>query len=175
MSEETVLGAKEACQILARWVLEHVARTQVTSDLPICPYAREAWVSGKVRIAVHEGTDLASFARQEISSFPEGAEMLMVVERDLSTHSDAWAHALCSQLNKEVRERGLIVLYDHPRRPGRIGSVVTSNGHFLIFFAQELARLNAASAVLHQTAYYDAWAPAYYDEVVASRTVRTRS
>lgn len=99
--------------------------------------------------------------------------MLMVVERDLSSHSDAWAQATCSQLNKEVRQRGLMVLYDHPHRPGRIGSVVTSNGHFLIFFVQELHRLNTASAALHQTAYYDAWAPEYYEEVVASRTERT--
>jgi hypothetical protein len=175
MAEDPITSPKEVCQILARWVLEHVARTEVAFGVPICPYAREAWVNGKVRIAVHEGSDLASFARQAISVFPDRAEMLMVVERDLSSHSDAWAHTFCSQLNTEVRQRGLVVLYDHPYRPGRIGSVVTSNGHFLVFFVQELLRLNAASTALHQTVYYDAWTPEYYEEVVASRAERTLS
>tara|TARA_Y100001935_G_scaffold245153_1_gene238423 strand:+ start:479 stop:805 length:327 start_codon:yes stop_codon:yes gene_type:complete len=99
--------------------------------------------------------------------FDEIDVLCMIAEPDHFTA--AQTVGLAEQLNNYFMQRDVVVLEDHPDISESVKHVKLNNGHYTLFLAQRLSKLNRFSKMLESGSYYKNWSKNYLAEVKGFR------
>ena len=157
-------------QTIRNWIKDFVTKPNpIFGDLPPCPFAQKAIVDGKVSFLELDGVADYPTLYQHISDFDfENKDVLiMIAQPDHFTPMET--EKLAKDLNSYFMSRDIVVLEDHPRTPESVKGVKLNNGHYTLFLAQGLAKLNKFSKMLEAGPYYENWSKDYLESVKGFR------
>lgn len=136
------------------WI-KYLTTTKIGNH-PICPYASTA----KYQIFQYED----KFSMKLKANFYDDTYDLYVCLPTNQWMTVREAKQIEHEINLVAEDT--ICLLDHPKNPGYIDGISTSNGKYVIFLIQDKKGLMKARKHLHTTSYYDAWSAEYYKEIV---------
>ena len=76
---------------------------------------------------------------------------------------------IADKLNQAFMPRDVVILEDHPRIKEKVKKVKLNNGHYTLFLAQRLSKLNKFSKMLEAGPYYNNWSKDYLESVKGFR------
>jgi len=169
MSRKTHL--QDLASNIESWILDRLsAKSEVFNGLPPCPYAKSAWLEGKVKTHLLNGEhEIQLHIRAEIENYtyhwPKGMEVVVLGFDPLSI--------LPSQLSKIINDtkpmldkRGYTALEDHPFDREEVGGVWLNNGEYGLVLLQPTEKLTEARAWLESKDYYKNWDTEYKETVL---------
>tara|TARA_B100000085_G_scaffold99452_1_gene90506 strand:- start:128 stop:574 length:447 start_codon:yes stop_codon:yes gene_type:complete len=141
----------------------------VFGDLPPCPYAQKAIIDGKVEFVELNATADWTTIYQLIwnTDFDEKDVLCVIVDPRQFTAQETVSMA--EALNERFMPRDVVVLEDHPDIDERVKGVKLNNGHYTLFLAQRLSKLNKFSRMLEAGPYYKNWSRSYLESVKGFR------
>ena len=160
----------QATEYITRWMKEFVEQEHpVFAGLPACPYARQARLSGRVRMIHMTSAEPDSNCWQHISNtdFDKNDALVLILEPKRWTLK--YTHDVVDQLNSVFMPRDVVVLEDHPRQKEEINGVIVNNGRYTLLLCQRLSTLNRFSEILKKKGYYDQWSKKNIADVVTWR------
>jgi hypothetical protein len=137
--------------------------------LPACPYARQARLSGRVRMIHMTSAEPDSNCWQHISNTNFDKNDALVLILDPKRWTLKYTHDVVDQLNSVFMPRDVVVLEDHPRQKEEINGVIVNNGRYTLLLCQRLSTLNRFSEILKKKGYYDQWSKKNIADVVTWR------
>ena len=141
----------------------------VFAGLPACPYARQARLSGRVRMIHMTSAEPDSNCWQHISNTNFDDTDALVLILDAKRWTLKYTHDVVDQLNSVFMPRDVVVLEDHPRQKEEINGVIVNNGRYTLLLCQRLSTLNRFSEILKKKGYYDQWSKKNIADVVTWR------
>jgi hypothetical protein len=160
----------QATEYITRWMKEFVEQEHpVFAGLPACPYARQARLSGRVRMIHMTSAEPDSNCWQHISNtdFDKNDALVLILEPKRWTLK--YTHDVVDQLNSVFMPRDVVVLEDHPKQKEEINGVIVNNGRYTLLLCQRLSTLNRFSEILKKKGYYDQWSKKNIADVVTWR------
>ena len=157
-------------QTIRKWISNFVTRPNpVFGDLPPCPYAQKAIIDGKVEFVELNATADWTTIYQLIwnTDFDEKDVLCVIVDPRQFTAQETVSMA--EALNERFMPRDVVVLEDHPDIDERVKGVKLNNGHYTLFLAQRLSKLNKFSRMLEAGPYYKNWSRSYLESVKGFR------
>ena len=157
-------------QTIKKWISDFVTRPNpVFGDLPPCPYAQKAIIDGKVEFLELDGVAGYSSLYYHIMHFDFDYKdvLCMIAERDHFSAEEITE--IAHNLNNYWMPRDIVVLEDHPDIPEHVKDVKLNNGHYTLFLAQRLSKLNKYSKMLESGPYYKNWSRSYLESVKGFR------
>jgi hypothetical protein len=141
----------------------------VFGDLPPCPYAQKAIIDGKVEFVELNATADWTTIYQLIwnTDFDEKDVLCVIVDPRQFTAQETVS--IADVLNERFMPRDVVVLEDHPDIDERVKDVKLNNGHYTLFLAQRLSKLNKFSRMLEAGPYYKNWSKSYLESVKGFR------
>ena len=138
-------------------------------DLPPCPYAQKAIVENKVTFLELDGVAGYPTLYQHIleCDFEEIDVLCMIAQPDQFTADETVK--LAKDLNNYFMSKDIVVLEDHPDIAEHVKHVKLNNGHYTLFLAQRLSKLNRFSKMLETGPYYKNWSRSYLESVKGFR------
>ena len=136
----------------------------IFNNLPACPYAKQAWVSGKVEVRQFQSwvdayTDLLvkdfDFEKYEvvIFAFPHQT----IVPKQLTE--------IIHNLQQMWNKKDIVVLEDHPDDIEEVKNFKLNFGECCLLLVQSRSKLNEARAYLESKGYYKNWDAEYKKDV----------
>ena len=160
----------QAIEYITRWMKEFVEQEHpVFAGLPACPYARQARLSGRVRMIHMTSAEPDSNCWQHISNTDFDETDALVLILDPKRWTLKYTHDVVDQLNSVFMPRDVVVLEDHPRQKEEINGVIVNNGRYTLLLCQRLSTLNRFSEILKKKGYYDQWSKKNIADVVTWR------
>ena len=160
----------QAIEYITRWMKEFVEQEHpVFAGLPACPYARQARLSGRVRMIHMTSAEPDSNCWQHIGNTDFEKIDALVLILDAKRWSLKYTHGVVDQLNSVFMPRDVVVLEDHPRQKEEINGVIVNNGRYTLLLCQRLSTLNRFSEILKKKGYYDQWSKKNIADVVTWR------
>ena len=164
-------------QTIQNWIKDFVTKPNpVFGDLPPCPYAQKAIVENKVTFLELDGVAGYPTLYQHIleCDFEEKDVLCMIAQPDQFTADETVK--LAKDLNNYFMSKDIVVLEDHPKILEKVKKVKLNNGHYTLFLAQRLSKLNRFSRMLEAGPYYKNWSKSYLESVKGFRDpAKTRS
>jgi hypothetical protein len=99
--------------------------------------------------------------------FEEKDVLCMIAQPDHFTAKETVD--LAHDLNQYFMPKDVVVLEDHPNIDERVKDVKLNNGHYILFLAQSLSKLNRFSKILEAGPYYKNWSKSYLESVKGFR------
>ena len=100
--------------------------------------------------------------------------LVLIAEPDQFTAKETVE--IADKLNRAFMPRDVVVLEDHPLIKESVKGVKMNNGHYILFLAQRLSKLNRFSKMLETGPYYRNWSKSYLRSVKGFRDpAKTRS
>ena len=161
---------KTPTEKIKTWISDFVTKPNpVFGDLPPCPYAQKAIIDGKVEFVELNATADWTTIYQLIwnTDFDEKDVLCVIVDPRQFTAQETVSMA--DVLNERFMPRDIVVLEDHPDIDERVKGVRLNNGHYTLFLAQRLSKLNRFSKMLEAGPYYKNWSNAYLESVKGFR------
>ena len=160
----------QATEYITRWMKEFVEQEHpVFAGLPACPYARQARLSGRVRMIHMTSAEPDSNCWQHISNTDFDKTDALVLILDPKRWTLKYTHDVVDQLNSVFMPRDVVVLEDHPKQKEEINGVIVNNGRYTLLLCQRLSTLNRFSEILKKKGYYDQWSKKNIADVVTWR------
>ena len=160
----------QATEYITRWMKEFVEQEHpVFAGLPACPYARQARLSGRVRMIHMTSAEPDSNCWQHISNTDFDKNDALVLILDPKRWTLKYTHDVVDQLNSVFMPRDVVVLEDHPKQKEEINGVIVNNGRYTLLLCQRLSTLNRFSEILKKKGYYDQWSKKNIADVVTWR------
>lgn len=160
----------QAIEYITRWMKEFVEQEHpVFAGLPACPYARQARLSGRVRMIHMTSAEPDSNCWQHISNTDFDKNDALVLILDSKRWTLKYTHDVVDQLNSVFMPRDVVVLEDHPTQKEEINGVIVNNGRYTLLLCQRLSTLNRFSEILKKKGYYDQWSKKNIADVVTWR------
>jgi hypothetical protein len=160
----------QATEYITRWMKEFVEQEHpVFAGLPACPYARQARLSGRVRMIHMTSAEPDSNCWQYISNTDFDKNDALVLILDPKRWTLKYTHDVVDQLNSVFMPRDVVVLEDHPKQKEEINGVIVNNGRYTLLLCQRLSTLNRFSEILKKKGYYDQWSKKNIADVVTWR------
>ena len=153
-------------QTIQNWIEDFVTKPNpVFGDLPPCPYAQKAIVENKVTFLELDGVAGYPTLYQHIleCDFEEKDVLCMIAQPDQFTADETVK--LAKDLNNYFMSKDIVVLEDHPDIAEHVKHVKLNNGHYTLFLAQRLSKLNRFSKMLENGPYYKNWSKSYLRSV----------
>lgn len=140
--------------MIEKWILETLSKpNKIFNNLPPCPFAKKAWLDGRVKIIFDTNVDFTPILRDEY-------DLYILPVTDLSEVSfERIVIILREELGNEY-----VVLDDHPNHNEEVDGFNLNFGTPLIFI-QARQKLNEAREELKRMGYYQNWDSDYYKEV----------
>lgn len=142
-------------------VYEWIKRISIQDDNkhPICPFAKNA----KYGISPYDDKQSLLY---KAGFFDHSFDLYLCFPTDqfMSVEKAKQIEYECNLIAKDT-----ITLLDHPKDPGYIDGVCTSNGNYVIFLIQSKKGLLDARKLLRKTSYYDNWDSSYYEKIVGNK------
>ena len=157
-------------QTIKKWISDFVTRPNpVFGDLPPCPYAQKAIIDGKVEFVELNATADWTTIYQLIwnTDFDEKDVLCVIVDPLQFTAQETVS--IADVLNERFMPRDIVVLEDHPDIDERVKGVKLNNGHYTLFLAQRLSKLNKFAKMLESGPYYQNWSRSYLESVKGFR------
>lgn len=159
------------------WILNFLSQpNSVFNDLPPCPFAKEAWMQGKVLIQEITKIDTLSITDYFLSEledyschWPKDKEVVALVCDPNIISSQQLVDITEIATEKFLSERGFVALEDHPDLLEKVKDVILNNGNYAVIFLQPFDKLNKARKILKKKGYYKNWTTEYYQEVVGDQ------
>ena len=157
-------------QTIQNWIKDFVTKPNpIFGDLPPCPFAQKAILDDKVDFV--EVNSICTYATlyQHIwqFDFEEKDVLCLIAQPDQFTAKET-VH-LAHQLNEFFMAKDVVILEDHPKIKEKVKSVTLNNGHYILFLAQRLSKLNRFAKVLEAGPYYKNWSRSYLRSVKGFR------
>ena len=144
------------------WILNFLSKPNTTfAGLPPCPYAKRAWLDGKVLVRHIHSQELELAIESSKDSFPDNKDVILFCVDPVSITPKELAD-LCISTDK------FVLLDDHPDSVEEIQGVVLNQGKYAIVFMQRRNQLIDARAELELTDYYKNF-PASYKKDIQDR------
>ena len=160
----------QATEYITRWMKEFVEKEHpVFAGLPACPYARQARLSGRVRMIHMTSAEPDSNCWHHIEHTDFDKTDALVLILDPKRWTLKYTHDVVDQLNSVFMPRDVVVLEDHPRQKEEISGVTVNNGRYILLLCQRLSTLNRFSEILKKKGYYDRWSKKNIADVVTWR------
>ena len=160
----------QAIEYITRWMKEFVEQEHpVFAGLPACPYARQARLSGRVKMIHMTSAEPDSNCWQHISNTDFDKTDALVLILDPKRWTLKYTHDVVDQLNSVFMPRDVVVLEDHPKQKEEIDGVIVNNGRYTLLLCQRLSTLNRFSEILKKKGYYDQWSKKNIADVVTWR------
>ena len=160
----------QAIEYITRWMKEFVEQEHpVFAGLPACPYARQARLSGRVKMIHMTSAEPDSNCWQHISNTDFDKTDALVLILDPKRWTLKYTHDVVDQLNSVFMPRDVVVLEDHPKQKEEINGVIVNNGRYTLLLCQRLSTLNRFSEILKKKGYYDQWSKKNIADVVTWR------
>jgi len=77
--------------------------------------------------------------------------------------------SMAEALNERFMPKDIVILEDHPDIEESVKDVKLNNGHYTLFLAQRLSKLNKFSKMLESGPYYRNWSKTYLESVKGFR------
>jgi hypothetical protein len=159
-----------AIDYINKWMQGFVEKEHpLFAGMPPCPYARQARLSGRVRM-IHMTSaepDSNCWSHIDGTDFDKTDALVLILDR--KRWKKHYCHGIVDQLNWAFMPKDIVVLDDHPDHREEVNGVVMNNGRYILLLCQRLSTLNKFSKILESKGYYDKWPKKYVDEVVTWR------
>jgi hypothetical protein len=149
-------------------------------DKPVCPYAKQARISGQVNIVVEEsGEKLLETVVNQCNNFKQSGKKICIVAcPDLETTADEledYVHAL----NHVFVPQDVYLMSSHPggyEEPVEFleNTDWLPDNEFLMVLIQPFEELEKASSNLNKIGFYKTWPQDYYESTVNKRKTYRR-
>lgn len=157
-------------ETIQNWISDFVTKPNpIFGDLPPCPFAQKAIIDGKVEFLELDGVAGYETVYGHIWNFDfdDKDVLCMIAEPDHFTTQETTD--IAHDLNRYWMPKDIVVLEDHPDIPEQVKGVKLNNGHYTLFLAQRLSKLNRFSKMLEVGPYYKNWSKSYLESVKGFR------
>ena len=157
-------------ETIQKWIRDFVTKPNpIFGDLPPCPYAQRAIVENKVEfVELNRTADWHTIYQLIWNTDFDDKDVLCVIA-DPRQFTAQETVSMAEVLNERFMPRDIVILEDHPDVEERVGSVKLNNGHYTLFLAQRLSKLNRYSRMLESGPYYRNWPRSYLESVKGFR------
>ena len=157
-------------QIIKNWIKDFVTKPNpVFGDLPPCPFAQKAIVDGKVEFLELDGIGEFGTIFTHIWDFDFDDKDVLVLIAEPDQYTPKETVEIADKLNKALMANDIVILEDHPKIKEKVKQVKLNNGHYILFLAQRLSKLNRYSRMLEKGPYYRNWSKTYLESVKGFR------
>ena len=157
-------------QTIRTWIKDFVTRPNpVFGDLPPCPFAQKAMVDGKVEFLELDGIGEFGTVFTHIWDFNFDKKDVLVIIAEPDQYTAEQTVEMADRLNEALMPSDIVVLEDHPDINEKVKQVKLNNGHYILFLAQRLSKLNKFSKMLETGPYYRNWSKDYLRSVKGFR------
>ena len=157
-------------QTIQTWIRDFVTKPNpIFGDLPPCPFAQKAIVDGKVKFLELDGIGEFGTIFTHIWNFNFDKKDVLVIIAEPDQFTAKQTVEIADKLNFAFMPRDVVVLEDHPKIKESVKGIKLNNGHFILFLAQKLSKLNKFSKMLESGPYYKNWSKDYLKSVKGFR------
>jgi len=161
---------KNPTQTIKNWIKDFVTKPNPEfGDLPPCPFAQKAMVDNRVEFVELNATADWKTIYQLIWNTDFDEKDVLCVIADPRQFTARETVSMAEVLNERFMPRDIVVLEDHPDIDERVKHVKLNNGHYTLFLAQKLSKLNRFSRMLESGPYYKNWSRSYLESVKGFR------
>lgn len=149
------------------WILSLTHSQESLSNLPICPYAKQAYLNKRYSIieTEYDTIDL-NIEHADLIKY----QVIIFKLKDYQSYDIETLRQKTNDLNNEFNKNDIVVLDNDPRDPFLINGVKTTYNECYLWLIQSLSDLNDKSKELEKTNYYKHWTKEQLDDVVTWRT-----
>jgi len=143
-------------ELLEDWILNELSiPSEETNGLPLCPYAKKAWLNNEVRL-VWQDEDLWKRVFTEIDNFDDTYKVVICgIEDSEQTYEEL--ESFCFALNARFAHEGKDIW------------LLSFEGDYTMVFIQRLSHLDRAAAWLERKGYYNNYSQEDYKKLIADR------
>jgi hypothetical protein len=157
-------------QKIQTWIRDFVTQPNpVFGDLPPCPFAQKAIVEDKVAFVELDGVADYNTLYGHVFNFDFEDKDVLVMIAQPDQFSTPQTEQLAVDLNAYFMPKDIVILEDHPDTAESVKGVKLNNGHYILFLAQSLSKLNRFSKILEAGPYYKNWSRDYLQSVKGFR------
>ena len=151
-----------AQQQIESWILNFLSKpNSVFNNLPPCPYAKQAWLSGKVEVIETDSEHLEQQICKILETFPDSKDLVMFV-----LDPNEVSYEQLKLISEQYKNEKFALLKDHPNERETVKDVVLNNGKYAIIFVQRREELIRTRKELAGSGYYDNFDLAYKQEIL---------
>ena len=151
-----------AQQQIESWILNFLSKPNaVFNNLPPCPYAKQAWLDGKVEVIETDAKHLEQQICKILETFPDDKDLVMFV-----LDPNEVSYEQLELISKQYKNEKFALLKDHPNECETVKDVVLNNGKYAIIFVQRREELIRTRKELADSGYYDNFDPEYKQEIL---------
>ena len=150
------------------WILTLTHTQESLSNLPICPYAKQAYLNKRYFI-VDTGYDTISLDI-EVSNLTK-YQVVIFKLKDYQSYDIETLRQKTNDLNNQFNKNDIVILDNDPRDPFFINDIKTTYDECYLWLIQSLSDLNNKSKELEKTDYYKYWTKEQLDNVVNWRKI----
>lgn len=142
--------------LLEDWIFNELSSpNEETNSLPLCPYAKKAWVNDEVKVTWQDG-DLWKQVFTEVDKFDDTYKVVIcAVEDSEQTYSEL--ENFCFALNARFAHEGKDIW------------LLSFEGEYKMIFVQRLSHLDSAAEWLERLGYYTNYSQEDYKKLIADR------
>jgi len=153
-------------QPIVDWILRITKSEERLSGLPICPYAKQAYVSKSYSIGeTNYDTIEADIESSDLQTY----QVSVLYYQDYQKHTTAELVNKTRELNNHYNKHDIVILDNDPREPLILNGVQTTFDDCYLWILQPLKDLNEKSEILKKTKYYNHWTTEQLADVVTWR------
>jgi len=161
------------------WIMDRLSISLPEfNDLPPCPFAKQAWLDGKVSThhlkAGKFNLSMSDYFRAELENFsyhwPKGREVIVLGTdpKNISAYELSKTTELAN--TDFLQQRGYLALEDHPAEKETVANYVVNQGDWALILLQPRQKITDARRILQHKNYYKNWDTDYYHSVVVERS-----
>jgi hypothetical protein len=159
-------------ETIRTWIKDFVTKPNpVFGDLPPCPFAQKAMIDGKVEFLELDGIGEFGTIYSHIWNFDFDKQDVLVIIAEPDQFTAKETVEIADRLNAYYMPRDVVILEDHPMITEEVKQVKLNNGHYTLFLAQRLSKLNRYSEMLEKGPYYRNWSKKYLNSVKNFRLI----
>ena len=161
---------KTPTQTIKIWIKDFVTKPNpIFGNLPPCPFAQKAIIDGKVKFIELDGIGEFGTIFTHIWDFNFDKQDVLCMIADPDQYSAKETVEMADKLNQAFMPRDVVILEDHPEITEKVKTAKLNNGHYILFLAQRLSKLNKFSRMLESGPYYKNWSKSYLGSVKGFR------
>ena len=144
------------------WILNFLSKpNSAFAGLPPCPYARRAWLDGKVLVHQILPSNIEQALEFTLQHFPVDKDVVLFCMDPKLISCDR-----LSTLATSHRYNDYVILDDHPDQVEQVDDVLLNQGTYAILFVQRRSELEHARKELARTEYYRNFDEEYKKDVL---------
>lgn len=159
-------------ETIQKWISDFVTQPNpIFGNLPPCPFAQKAIIDGKVEFLELDGVAGYETIYGHIWNFDFDKKDVLCMIAEPKHFTAQETVTMADSLNDYYMPKDVVVLEDHPAIDERVKDVKLNNGHYILFLAQRLSKLNTYSEMLEKGPYYKNWSKNYLESVKGFRSL----